>query len=125
MIQRREVDAMVSHIMDTISGGKRSGYVNRSLYTPDHGYMVGGKSWSLLVHDDLLDTYTVRDYIEAHVQHLWSGVVYIYWGHSAEFDRWHIELAQNILNREYAEFLALQQHECTIYDVAHGKVIWL
>ena len=126
MIKRQEVDAMVVHIMDAISGGNHTtGYVNRHLFSPTEGYMVRGKSWSMLVHDDLLDTYTVRDYIEAHVQHLWNAVVYVDWGYDTEFDRWRIDLAQNLLNPEYAEALALQQHERTMFRVADGKTIWL
>lgn len=117
------VRAMSDHILRSIASGESGGTINRSLFTPTEGWMVGGYSWSMVVHPDIL----FHDTLESFIDHHWSSLdipdYYVgWWKHEG---RWWFDISTNHLNYGNALAIGRERHELAIWDVKAKQEITL
>ena len=83
---------------------------------PDHGYYVGGASWSMVRAAAMITRDDVRTFIAAHADAPFIGM----W---TEDGRVFLDAVDHITDRDDAIKLGRERHELAIYDIANGQTI--
>lgn len=115
-----QVQQTVSHILDSLAN-REDGSVSVNGVAPKYGYMVGGVSWSMVVHPEMVDSYTVSDFLSAHRAQLsWDGFYVGWWTHE---NKVYFDVSVNIVDRAAALKLASENGELAIYDLDENEEI--
>lgn len=105
-------------VMEAVCNNSSGGSVNRLGFAPLEGYMVGGKSWTLTCVPEMLDYYTVLDFVTAHAVALSWNTVYIgWWTHEG---RIYLDVCDNVQDYSSALELGRMRKEIAIYDLNEG-----
>ncbi len=81
---------------------------------PDHGYFVGGASWTLVRATDMITSEDVAAYLAAH-----TGARYV--GMWTEDGRVYLDAVTHVNDRADAMRLGSDRHELAIYNITDAQ----
>lgn len=105
----------VSVILDALHSGQDGSVHAETGHVPTKGYMVGGVSWTMVVSPELVDHYTILDFLSAHKAVLsWDNYYVGWWEHKG---RIYFDVSQNISDRDSATEMGKLRGEIAIWDL--------
>ncbi len=115
-----EILAFASLVMDKITESPKGGSVNTVFpdYTPTEGYMVGGKSWSMVVSKNQVDTVNILSYVLAHTSLMFKGAADVYLGWWEHQGKVHIDISDHLGTLKSALEVARERGKLAVWDIA-------
>lgn len=89
--------------------------------TPTHGYMVGGKAWTMVTRQPDLED--LQEYVFIHREYFRRNDHYLGWWW--EGDKLHFDVSENFPHKALAMNVAKDRGEKAIYDISKGVDIYI
>lgn len=109
------MENIVHHVLDAIHNGSDGSVHVGTGEAPTKGYMVGGASWTMTVHEDMVDAYVVMDFLNAHKAMLsWESKYVGWWRHEG---RIYFDVSDNVMDYATAAQLGRDRRELCIFNL--------
>ena len=116
------IQEAAEHIANEIAMG-RDGSYSFNYEEPKTGYFVGGRSWTLVGHHDVVDPYVIRDYLTSHRTLLSHEGVFVGWW--TNDGKVYVDISEHHYSRSQAVFVAESRSEIAVWDIENSNEIFV